>query len=74
MSQLNMELRLTQLSLSLLCILSCRLQEALLLQGFSLSFRNEEEKEEKVSWQSHSHVSLTRAGSPLGLRKLIMIK
>ena len=33
MSQLNMELRLTQLSLTLLCILSCWLQEAIASQG-----------------------------------------
>lgn len=75
MFQLNMELRLTPLSLTLLCILSCWLQEAVLLQGFSLSFRNEEGKRKK-GFLAVTYSCLTNQScrSPLGLKKLIMIK
>lgn len=47
----------------------------LLLQGFSLSYRNGEGKREReVAQQSHTYASLTRAASSLGLKKSGLIK
>lgn len=41
----------------------------LLLQGYSLNYRNEEGKRGEVVQHSHTNASLARAVSPLGLRK-----